>query len=138
MCERNKIRRQDIVQLGRLAATIQRRPNDDSSRKRDKRETLCFDAAMAAAIDAWRLGFRDRESLTFAVAGILEEDLPRSKLNNLEGNRLRQGCLKWAAQFVDTIWFGLLGGNPPSNRTRHAIEPIYRMAFLMAREHAKS
>lgn len=123
----------DLVQLGRLAATIQRRPYGIAS---NREEMLCFNLALEAAIDAWRLGCRDREALIHAVAGELETNLARKELYaaavHRQGQTLRQGCMDWAERFVDAVWLRTLHGAPPSQRNRRILGAIYRMAFVTA------
>ena len=123
----------NLVGLGRTAAGIQRRP---AAMAAANEEMLVFKLCLDTAIDLWRTGLRDHESLVMGIAGELETNLVRKNKmaarTHRNGKSLRDGCLDVARQFVDNIWQILLSGRPPSQRTRRVLGSVYRMAFLTA------
>jgi hypothetical protein len=122
-----------LVALGRAAARIQRRPFKGASANE---EVLSFNIGLEAAIEAWRLGQRDRESLTMAIAGELDTNLTRKDKGaariHRDGQSFQDGCVTFARQFVDDVWLGVLNGRPPSQANRRILASIYRMSFLTA------
>jgi len=122
-----------LVELGRAAARIQRRPGYDASANE---ELLCFNLSLETAIGAWRLHQRDAESLTMAIAGELDTNLARkqkiARAELREGEGLRDAYVSFARCFVDDVWFGVLDGRPPAQASRRVLASIYRMSFLMA------
>ena len=97
---------------------------------------LTFNLSLEAAIAAWKLGQRDPESLTMAVAGELETNLARkrkiAKAEHRDGETLASAWVSFARQFVNDVWFGVLNGRPPSQTSRRVLGSIYRMSFLNA------
>lgn len=122
-----------LVALGRAAARIQRRPRFDASANE---EMLSFNIGLEAAIQAWRLGQRDPESLAMAIAGELDTNLARKDKRaarvHRDGQSFQQGCVDFARQFVDDVWLNVLNGRPPSQASRRILASIYRMSFLTA------
>ncbi|WP_026199390.1 hypothetical protein [Lamprocystis purpurea] len=122
-----------LVALGRAAARIQRRPFHGASANE---EMLSFNCGLEAAIQAWRLGQRDRESLAMAIAGELDTNLARkdkgAARTHRDGQSFQDGCLDFARQFVNDVWLGVLNGRPPSQANRRILASIYRMSFLTA------
>jgi CRISPR type I-D-associated protein Csc3/Cas10d len=122
-----------LVELGRAAARIQKRPGFDASANV---ELLCFNLSLETAIGVWRLKQRDPESLTMAIAGELETNLARkqqiSSAKNRPGEKLQDAFVAFARRFVDDVWFGVLNGRPPAQASRRVLAAIYRMSFLTA------
>ncbi len=120
-----------LVKLGRAAARIQQRPRPGAS---TNEEMLTFNLSLETAIDAWRIGQRDPESLAMAVAGELETNLMRKKKvaakENRDGKKPQQECISFAHRFVVDVWFGVLQGRPPAQTSRRILGSIYRIAFL--------
>ena len=119
-----------LVQLGRVAAGIQRRPGSNSGRE----ERLVFNLCMDAAIQSRATGQEDRQSMIYAIAGELENNLVRK--NKMAARKhwneasLMDGCIAAAELFVDKVWIGALKGRVPSQKTRRLFAEIYRMSFL--------
>lgn len=128
-----------LVQLGQSAAGIQMRPGSNSGRE----ERLVFNLCMDAAVQSKASGQEDRQSLIFAVAGELENNLVRKAKAAAKKHReevpLMDACMATAELFVDKVWFGALKGRVPSHKTRRLFAEIYRMSFLHThRENAKN
>jgi hypothetical protein len=122
-----------LVALGRAAARIQQRPRWDASANE---ELLTFNLSLETAINVWKLGQRDAETLIMAIAGELETNLTRkhkiAAAANREGEKLQEAFLAFARRFVDDVWFGVLSGRPPAQANRRVLASIYRMSFLTA------
>lgn len=122
-----------LVELGRAAARIQQRSRPGASANE---EMLTFNLSLETAIDAWRLGQRDTESLAMAIAGELDTNLARKRkiaaAKNRPDERLQDAFLSFAHQFVNDVWFGVLNGRPPAQASRRVLGSIYRMSFLTA------
>ncbi|WP_295541167.1 hypothetical protein [uncultured Thiohalocapsa sp.] len=122
-----------LVELGRAAARIQQRPRGGASANE---ELLSFNLSLETAIGAWKLGQRDAESLTMAVAGELETNLTRKQkiaaAKNRDGETLQDAFVAFARRFVETVWFDVLNGRPPAQASRRVLAGIYRMSFLTA------
>jgi len=119
-----------LVQLGRVAAGIQRRPGSNSGRE----ERLVFNLCMDAAIQSRATGQEDRQSMIYAIAGELENNLVRK--NKMAARKhwdeasLMDACIAVAELFVDKVWIEALKGRVPSQKTRRLFAEIYRMSFL--------
>jgi hypothetical protein len=128
----NNMTEQDgaLVQLGRVAAGIQRWPASGSGRE----ERLVFNLCMDAAVQSRAAGQTDRQSVIYAVAGELQNNLVRKDKMAAGKHRdsvpLMEACISTAELFVDRIWFGALKGRVPSHKTRRLFAEIYRMSFL--------
>lgn len=122
-----------LVELGRAAARIQQRPFGGASANE---ELLSFNLSLETAIGAWKIGQRDPESLTMAIAGELETNLARkqkiARKALREGEALQDAFIGFARRFVDDVWFGVLDGRPPAQTSRQVLAAIYRMSFLTA------
>ncbi len=122
-----------LVELGRAAARIQRRPGYDAAANE---ELLCFNLSLDTAIGAWKLGQGDTESLTMAIAGELDTNLARkqkiARKELREGEGLREAYVSFARHFVEDVWRDVLKGKPPAQTSRRVLAGIYRMSFLMA------
>lgn len=119
-----------LVELGRKAAMIQKRPGTGSGSE----ERLVFNLCMDAAIDLRAAGQDDRRSLICGIAGELEENLTRKGKAAARKHRgdisMQDGCMAAAEFFVDSVWLGALDGKVPSHKTRRLFSEIYRMSFL--------
>ena len=128
-----------LVQLGRCAAGIQMRPASNSGRE----ERLVFNLCMDAAVQSRASGQVDRQSLVYAIAGELENNLVRKGKAAAKKRRqevpLMDACIAAAELFVDKVWFDALKGRVPSHKTRRLFAEIYRMSFLQThRENVKN
>jgi hypothetical protein len=124
-----------LVALGRAAARIQKRPRYSPDTSANE-EMMSFKISLETAIQAWWGKQHDRESLVMAISGELETNLVRKKKYAKrcyrEGQSLREGCIDFARQFIDDVWFKVLNGRPPSQANRRILTSIYRMSFLTA------
>ena len=122
-----------LVELGHAAARIQQRPRGGASANE---ELLCFNLSLETAINVWRLGQRDAESLTMAIAGELDTNLARKQkiaaAKHRPGETLQDAFVAFARRFVEDVWFGVLDGRPPAQANRRVLAAIYRMSFLTA------
>ncbi len=122
-----------LVELGRAAARIQKRPLRGASANE---ELLVFNISLESAIGAWKLGQRDAESLAMAIAGELDTNLARKQKAAARANRdevsLNDECLAFARRFVEDVWLGVLNGRPPAQASRRVLASIYRIAFVTA------
>jgi hypothetical protein len=120
-----------LVRLGQAAAGIQQKPLATASASE---ELLVFNLCFAAANETRRNRQEDPTSLIYAVAGELETNLVRKEkaaARKWRGDKgLMEGCLNLAELFVNQVWFGVLGGRAPSQKSRRILSSIYRMAFL--------
>ncbi len=124
-----------LVKLGKTAAGIQKNPGGAGS---GSDELLVFKLCLDTLNAALKVNQTDAESLIYAAASELETNLVRRKKNACEGKSLRDGCMDVAAIFVNEVWFGVLEGKPPSQKSRRVLSAIYRMAFLKAhKEHTE-
>lgn len=122
-----------LVRLGRAAARIQRRPAATAAAGE---ELLVFKICLDTANELRRIGQTDPASIAHGIAGELETNLVRkgkaSAKSHRDDQRLIDGCMALAEQFVNEVWIGVLGGKSPSQKTRRILSSIYRMAFLTA------
>ncbi len=119
-----------LIKLGRAGAGIQKNPGGKAS---GSDEMLVFKLCMDTVNAARKVGQTDVESLTYALASELETNLIRRDKAAAKANRgksLREGCMDVAEIFVNDLWFGILGGRSPSQKSRKVLSAIYRMAFL--------
>jgi hypothetical protein len=120
-----------LVRLGRAAAGIQRNPGGAASANE---ELMVFKICLDAANEARRIGQEDAGSLIHAIAGELETNLVRKDKAaarvHREKKSLVDGCFAVAELFVNDVWFGVLGGKSPTQKSRRILSSIYRMAFL--------
>ena len=139
--QENEMSEQDgaLVRLGRAATVIQYMP----TRHTHSEELLVFNLCMetAASSLSLRQPQSDRSSLINGIAGLLVVNLDRKGKRGFGLNRddlLEEACLTFAEQFVDEVWFGVLGGKPPAQKEKRLLSAIYRMAFVQThREAAK-
>ncbi|EIJ32869.1 hypothetical protein [Thiothrix nivea] len=128
-----------LVRLGRAATVIQYMPTKHSHSE----ELLVFNLCMETAASSLSLKNpqSDRSSLINGIAGFLAVNLDRKDKRGFGLNRddlLEEACLKFAEQFVDEVWFSVLGGKPPAQKEKRLLAAIYRMAFIQThREAAK-
>ncbi len=124
-----------LVKLGKAGACIQQSPRSTAG---NNEELLVFKTCLDTANAARREKLDDITSLVYGIAGELEISLVRkqkaSAKERREGKSLRDGCTDVAEIFVNDIWFGILKGRSPSQRTRRVLSSIYRMAFLKSHE----
>jgi hypothetical protein len=124
------------VTLGRMAASIQRRPGYDAS-ARD--ETFLIDMAVEGATYAYRNGWRDREGLIAQVAGRINVDGSRradgvkgfysAKANREAGQNIADAIQTFAEAFVDLAWLRAFKGRPPSSNDLRNFLAAYRWTF---------
>jgi hypothetical protein len=124
------------VRLGRIAASIQKRPGRDAS-ARD--ETFLIDMAVEGATYAYRNGWRDRDGLIAQVAGRIDVDGARradgvkgfysAKANREPGQQISDAIQAFAEAFVDLAWFGAFKGRPPSSNDLRNFLAAYRWTF---------
>jgi hypothetical protein len=124
------------VKLGRMAASIQKRPGRDAS-ARD--ETFLIDMAIDGAIYAYRNGWRDREGLIAQVAGRIDVDGARradgvkgfysAKANREANQSIPDAIQSFAEAFVDLAWLGAFKGRPPSSNDLRNFLAAYRWTF---------
>ncbi|EFK07862.1 conserved hypothetical protein [delta proteobacterium NaphS2] len=115
-----------LVRLGRAAAGIQKNPGVKPSANE---ELMVFKICLDAANEARRIGQEDAASLVYAVAGELETNLVR-KQKAWETKIFMDNCFAVAELFVNDVWFGVLEGKSPTQKSRRILSSIYRMAFL--------
>jgi len=133
MEEKEPMNEQDgaLVKLGGAAAGIQRNPGGAASANE---ELMVFKICLDAANEARRIGQEDAASLIHAIAGELETNLVRKDKAaariHREKKSLVDGCFAVAELFVNDVWFGVLGGKSPTQKSRRILSSIYRMAFL--------
>ena len=133
MEEKEPMNEQDgaLVKLGGAAAGIQRNPGGVASANE---ELMVFKICLDAANEARRIGQEDAASLIHAIAGELETNLVRKDKAaariHREKKSLVDGCFAVAELFVNDVWFGVLGGKSPTQKSRRILSSIYRMAFL--------
>ena len=120
-----------LVRLGRAANQIQRRPLGQAS---TSEEMLVFKICLDSALELRARAQEDQASLIHGIAGELETNLVRkdkmSASKYREGQPLKTACMHFASQFVHEVWFGVLQGKPPAQKTRRLLGSVYRMAFL--------
>jgi len=119
-----------LVKLGKAAAGIQKNPGGSGS---GSDELLVFKLCLDTVNAARKVNQADTESLIYAAASELETNLVRREKAAARENRgknLRDGCMDVAEIFVNGVWFGVLEGKPPSQKSRRVLSAIYRMAFL--------
>ena len=120
-----------LVALGRAAAGIQKNPGGMASANE---ELLAFKLCLDTVNTARKEGQDDPQSLIYAVAGELETNLVRrdkqSSRENRDGKTLMEGCMETAAIFVNRVWFPVMKGRFPSQKSRRVLSSIYRVAFL--------
>jgi hypothetical protein len=124
------------VGLGRMAASIQKRPGWEASAKD---ETFLIDAAVEGAVYAYGKGWRDREGLIAQVAGRIEVDGGRrasgvkgfysGKASRAEGQSISDAIEAFAEAFVDLAWLGAFKGRPPSSSDLRNFLAAYRWTF---------
>lgn len=135
LLEKNKMNETDnaLVHLGRAAARIQKNPG---ARASTNDEILVFKLTLDTAMALRAAGQAGRDSLIYGIAGELETNLVRKDKAAARKYRddmpLKQACLQFAEQFVDTVWQGVLKQRPPSQSTRRVLGSVYRMAFMQA------
>ncbi|MCF8142439.1 MAG: hypothetical protein K9N21_00825 [Deltaproteobacteria bacterium] len=115
-----------LVRLGRAAAGIQRNPGSAASANE---ELMVFKICLDTANEARRIGQEDAASLGYAIAGELETNLIR-KNKAWKDKGFIDNCLAVAELFVNDVWFGVLAGKSPTQKSRRILSSIYRMAFL--------
>lgn len=122
-----------LVRLGQAAARIQRRPVSQSS---SNEEMLVFNLCLKSALDLRGAGQADAATLIHGIAGELETNLVRkgkaAARDKRDEKALVDGCMDFARQFVNEVWFGVLNGRPPAQKTRRLLGSVYRMAFLQS------
>ena len=128
-----------LVRLGRAANQIQRRPSAQAS---TNEEMLVFKICLDSALELRARAQEDQASLIHGIAGELETNLVRkdkmSASKYREGQPLKTACMNFANQFVQEVWFGVLHGKPPAQKTRRLLGSVYRMAFLHSFHHAEA
>lgn len=122
-----------LVRLGQAAARIQRRPLGQAS---TNEEMLVFNLCLQSALELRAQGQTDEASLIHGIAGELEMNLGRKDKVAASHHRKKQplidACMDFARQFVTEVWFGVLNGRPPAQKTRRLLGSVYRMAFLQS------
>lgn len=122
-----------LVQLGKAAASIQRRPSSRASISEEMLVfKLCLDFAEKARISPH---LTDRTSLIEGITGDLEVILRKGKAaarEHRDNKTLQEGCVEVATLFVDKVWNEILKGRSPTQSTRRILGSIYRMSFLHA------
>lgn len=122
-----------LVQLGKAAARIQRRPTSQASISEEILVfKLCLDFAEKARISPQ---LSDRASLVEGITSDLEVILRKGKAaarEHRDNKTLQEGCVEVATLFVDKVWNEILKGRSPTQSTRRILGSIYRMSFLHA------
>jgi hypothetical protein len=122
-----------LVQLGKAAARIQRRPSAQASISEEMLVfKLCLDFAEKARISPY---LTDRTSLIEGITSDLEVILRKGKAaarEHRDNKTLREGCAEVATLFVDKVWSEILKGRSPTQSIRRILGSIYRMSFLHA------
>jgi hypothetical protein len=122
-----------LVQLGKAAARIQRRPQSQASISEEMQVfKLCLDFSEKTRISPH---LADRTSLINGIASELEIILRKGKAaarSHRDNQTLQEGCREVATLFVDKVWNEILNGRSPTQSTRRILGSIYRMSFLQA------
>jgi len=121
-----------LVQLGKAAARIQRRP---SARASINEEILVFKLCLDFAEKARVSQQTDCTSLVEGITSDLEVILRKDKAaarEHRDNKTLQEGCAEVAALFVDKVWSAVLKERSPTQSTRRILGSIYRMSFLHA------
>lgn len=121
-----------LVQLGKAAARIQRRPPSQAA---INEEMLVFKLCLDSAERARTCHQTDRASLINGIASELEIILRKGKAaarDHRDNKTLQEGCMEIATLFVDKVWNEILKGRSPTQSTRRILGSIYRMSFLHA------
>lgn len=139
-CEVEKMDQENTVappvRLGRMAATIQRRPGRDASAKD---ETFLIDMAVEGALYAYKNGWRDRDGLVAQVAGRIDVDGGRradgvkgfysAKTTRQADQSIGDAIQAFAEAFIDSVWLGTFKGRPPSSSDLRNFMAAYRWTF---------
>jgi hypothetical protein len=132
--EEKKMTEQDgvFVRFAEKASTIQRSFFANSSSPRE--QLTVFSLAFQSVKDVIRGKQTDRKSMSYAIAGLLEENLRRRALHAADkwrdGKSLLEGCMDVAEFFVDEVWLGALKGRIPPQSIKRTLSSIYRIALL--------
>lgn len=122
-----------LVQLGQIAAGIQKYVGTGDS---TSEQMLVFKLCVNAVNEARLAGQIDEQSLIYAIAGELEQNLIRKGKAAAKEHRadksLTDGCLDVAGLFVRDVWRNAMNSHAPSQKRRRILGSIYRMAFLQA------
>lgn len=121
-----------LVQLGKAAARIQRRPPSQAA---INEEMLVFKLCLDSAERARTCHQTDRASLINGIASELEIILRKGKAaarDHRDNKTLQEGCMEIATLFVEKVWNEILKGRSPTQSTRRILGSIYRMSFLHA------
>ncbi len=122
-----------FIRFAEAASSIQKGFGEGASHEV---QLTVFDITFEAVEHALKYGQTDRQSLIYAIAGKLEENLPRKTKTGpaaaewREGKKLLRGCIEAAERFTDEVWFGALKGHIPPQSAMSTLKGIYRVALL--------
>lgn len=120
-----------FIRFAQAASTIQKKSYDSKSHNE---QLMVFNLAFEAVANAKRMGQTDKQSLIYAVAGSLEENLARKDLaasKKWRNNKsLTEGCKETAELFVNEVWIEALNGHIPPQSVKSTLAAIYRVALL--------